>query len=166
VEFRYGAHGKPELVQPPGPGAVHFNLSDSGEVVVYAFLRGQEVGVDVEQLRPLADGDRISERFFSAEENAVMQMVPAENKVRAFFNCWTRKEAFLKAGGEGLSRPLDSFAVSLAPGEPAALLRVQGDAQEAARWAIHHLEPWPGYVAAVAVLGHGWQLDCFSYSAE
>ncbi len=79
----------------------------------------------------------------------------------AFFACWTRKEAYIKARGDGLSLPLDQFAVSLAPGEPAALLYTAWDPQEAARWALHDLAPGPGYRAAVAVTGHDSQLTCW-----
>jgi 4'-phosphopantetheinyl transferase len=163
LQFRYGPFGKPELAQPWSPKALHFNLSDCGEVALYAFLRGTEVGVDIEQLRLLPDAEQISRRFFSAPENAVFRTVSDAQKEEAFFNCWTRKEAYIKAIGEGLSRPLDSFDVSLRPGEPAALLTVRGDSEEAARWSLHHLEPRPGYLGALAVPGHHWQLACWRY---
>jgi 4'-phosphopantetheinyl transferase len=87
--------------------------------------------------------------------------VAAANKEREFFHCWTRKEAFLKAGGEGLARPLDEFTVSLRPGEPARLLAVESDAEEAPLWSLHSLTPWPDYVACVALRDHGWNLCCF-----
>jgi len=82
---------------------------------------------------------------------------------QAFFNCWTRKEAYIKARGEGLSLPLDQFDVSLAPGETAALLSTNGDPQEASRWRIQELAPGAGYVSALAVKGHHWQLKCWQW---
>ena len=81
----------------------------------------------------------------------------------AFFNCWTRKEAYIKAIGDGLARPLDQFDVSLAPGESAALLNAKGDPQEASRWSLQELVPASGYVAALDVEGHGWRLACWQW---
>lgn len=82
---------------------------------------------------------------------------------QAFFNCWTRKEAYVKATGKGLAVPLDQFEVSLVPEEPTALLRVQWDSQEAVRWSLQELTPAPGYVAALAVEGKDWQLKCWQW---
>jgi 4'-phosphopantetheinyl transferase len=119
---------------------------------------GREVGVDIEQIRALDDAASIAGRFFSAAENRAWLAVPDEQKPAAFFNAWTRKEAFIKAVGDGLSYPLDRFDVSLAPGEPARLLRVAGEPEATSRWRIEALEPAPGYAAAVAVDGHDWRL--------
>jgi 4'-phosphopantetheinyl transferase len=109
----------------------------------------------------LAD-EKIANRFFSTTENEVLQKVPAELRRQAFFNCWTRKEAYIKARGEGLSMPLNEFDVSLAPGEPAALLRNHKDAAEVARWSMTSIPVDPGYVAALVVEGHDWELKTFS----
>jgi len=101
--------------------------------------------------------------FFSARENATLRAIPDSRKLEAFFNCWTRKEAYIKAVGEGLSRPLDQFEVSLAPGEPAQLLSVEGASEETANWSLEALVPAPGYVAAVAVEEHDWRLICWQW---
>ena len=105
-----------------GDGTLRFNLAHSHELALYAFTRGREIGVDIEYLRALPDADQIADRFFSARENATLQALPASQRRQAFFNCWTRKEAYIKAIGKGLSQPLDQFEVSLAPGDPARLL--------------------------------------------
>jgi 4'-phosphopantetheinyl transferase len=91
----------------------------------------------------------IAEQFFSRDEIVALRSVPEELRTLAFFNCWTRKESYVKALGEGLSHPLDCFSVSLRPDEKAALLGVDGDAHEPARWKMHALEPGIGYVAAL-----------------
>jgi 4'-phosphopantetheinyl transferase len=119
------------------------------------------VGVDVERIRPKVAQEKIAERFFSPREVTLLRALPAPLQATAFFACWTRKEAYIKATGEGLTLPLDQFDVSLVPGEPAALLRTAWDPQEAARWALQDLAPAPGYRAAVAVAGHDWRLTCW-----
>jgi 4'-phosphopantetheinyl transferase len=111
----------------------------------------------------MPDADQIAERFFSAQENRVFRFLPQREKVKAFFNCWTRKEAYIKARGEGLSLPLDRFDVSLVPGEPATLLSVRGEPQEVSRWHLQALLPASGYVAALAVEGHDWRLLCWQW---
>jgi 4'-phosphopantetheinyl transferase len=159
VCFTLGAHGKPALA---GHGRdLRFNLSHTGELALLAVTLGRDVGVDIEQVRSLDDAATIAARFFSAAENRAWLAVPDAQKPVAFFNAWTRKEAFIKALGDGLSYPLDRFDVSLAPGEPARLLRVAGDPEATRRWRIEALEPAAGYAAAVAVAGHDWRLVHF-----
>jgi 4'-phosphopantetheinyl transferase len=160
LSFVYGPHGKPALANAPGPGAVCFNLSHSRGLALYAVTRGRRLGVDVEgATRPLGH-EEIAERFFSPREREALQHLPAGLRAGAFFACWTRKEAYLKAHGGGLTVALDSFDVSLAPGEPARLLATHGDPLEAGRWSLRQLDPGPGYVGALAVEGHGWRLWC------
>jgi len=163
VRFRYGARGKPHLAKEMGNDAFRFNLAHSHELAVYAFTRGREIGIDLEYVRPLAGAEEIADRFFSARENSEFCSLPESLKLEAFYNCWTRKEAYLKATGDGLSRALDTFDVSLLPGAPAALLRVEGDQAEAARWSLRTLAPGPGYVAALAVEGDGWRMVCWEW---
>jgi 4'-phosphopantetheinyl transferase len=155
VRFRYGPRGKPHLeadtVGTVGDEALRFNLAHSHELVLYAFTRAREIGVDIEHVRPLPDAEQLAARFFSPGENAAWQALPESQHLEAFFNCWTRKEAYLKAIGDGLARPLDQFEVSLAPGEAAALLRVQGHAEEVAHWRLYAIEAAAGYIAALAV---------------
>jgi 4'-phosphopantetheinyl transferase len=155
--FGYGAHGKPFLARAPC-GDVRFNVSHSHGLALFAFARERDLGIDVEQMRLEVAGQRIAERFFSACEVAALRGLPAEQHTEAFFNCWTRKEAYMKARGEGLSLPLDQFDVSLAPGQPPALLRTAMTASETSRWSMIELAPAAGYKAALVVEGRDWQL--------
>lgn len=155
IRFAFGTHGKPELAEPSGE--VGFNLSHSGDLALLAVAGRREVGVDVEAVRPVCDAEAIAERFFSPAENAALRQLPPQGRLDAFFRCWTRKEAYLKALGEGLARPLDGFDVSLEPDAPARLLKVHADPQEASRWWLTALEPGPGYVGALAACGRGWR---------
>ncbi len=115
----------------------------------------------MEHIRPELTGDDIARRFFSTNEVACLAKLPADLRHEAFFNCWTRKEAFIKAKGIGLSLALDQFDVTLAPTEPTALLRTRWDENEASRWSLKSIDVSPGYVAAVAVAGHDWEVKCF-----
>jgi 4'-phosphopantetheinyl transferase len=160
--FHYSAYGKPALADMAEEG-LRFNLSHAHEMALFAVTCGREIGVDIEYLQREIACEEIAERFFSAHERASLHAVSAELKHQAFFNCWTRKEAYIKAHGEGLSLPLDQFDVSLGPGEPAALLATRGDPREALRWSLQALTPGPGYVAAVAVEGQGWHLICWQW---
>jgi 4'-phosphopantetheinyl transferase len=158
VRFRYGDHGKPMLNDVFSADGLHFNLSHSEELALYAITTERSIGIDLEKAHPIPEVESIAKQFFSPSESATLSGLPAITKVEAFFNCWTRKEAYLKARGEGFARALDQFDVSMIPGEPAALLRVEGDSQEAARWSLRAITPAPGYVAALAVLGHDWKI--------
>src|SRR4051812_8069545 len=155
VQFEYNAYGKPALAPGQGDDSLRFNLSHSGELVLYALARGREVGIDVETIRADFATDAIAHRFFAPAEVAALRGLPLEARTRAFFTCWTRKEAFIKARGKGLSIPLDAFEVSLVPGTEAAVLVTHDDPDEAGRWTLHELEPGPGYVGALAVAGDG-----------
>ncbi|RMG97449.1 MAG: 4'-phosphopantetheinyl transferase superfamily protein [Chloroflexi bacterium] len=148
ISFAYGEFGKPMLANMTESG-IQFNVSHAQEIGVFAFTRNKQVGVDVEAIRPLSDIDQIAERFFSPYETAVFREIPPDYKPEAFFNCWTRKEAYIKAIGEGLSCPLEQFDVTLRPGEPARLLRVRTSRDQAKNWFMHAFTPEPGYVAAV-----------------
>ena len=153
--FTYDARGKPALAPPWGGETLRFNVAHSHELALYALTRERAVGIDVEYLRPVADLDDLAGRCFAPGENAVLRRLPAHQREEAFFACWTRKEAYVKAIGEGLTRPLDAFEVSLAPGEPARLLCVRDEPGEASRWSLHDLRPAPGYVGALAIEGRG-----------
>jgi len=159
LSFEYGPHGKPALAGE-FRDALRFNVSHSGEMALYAVTLQREVGVDIEALREVNDAEQIAERFFSPAERVAFRLQAPGQRQQAFFNCWTRKEAYLKALGDGLARPLDGFDVTLAPGEPARLLRVEGEPRESERWSLRELLPARGYVGAVAVEGHGWRLTC------
>ena len=154
VQFCYGKHGKPALADTFGNERIHFNLSHSEGLALYAFTQDHEIGVDIERIRDIPEMDQIVERFFSVNENALFQTLHEVRKKEAFIKCWVRKEAFIKAKGEGLGFGLDKYEVSFVPGEPAALLSLNDDAQEASHWALMQLDPEPGYAAALAVNGH------------
>ena len=158
LRFCYGPHGKPALARESNRNVLRFNLSHSHGIALYAVTWGREIGIDVECIRTDVEMERIAERFFSPREVAMLRALPEDLRPEAFYNCWTRKEAFVKARGDGLALPLDQFDVSLAPGEAVALLDVHGDFQEAFRWSLQELNPEPGYRAALAVEGYDWQL--------
>ena len=161
LRFVYAEQGKPSL-EENARSLLSFNLAHSHGRAVYAFSRDRELGVDLEFIREDLADDRIAERFFSRREVGELQAVPVELRREAFFNCWTRKEAYIKARGEGLSMSLDAFDVSLAPGEPAALLNNHADESEVGRWEMRSIPVAAGYVAALVVEGHDWILKTFS----
>jgi 4'-phosphopantetheinyl transferase len=158
VRFDYNAYGKPELLDAEERERLRFNLSHAGSVALYAVASEREVGVDVETLRDDFACAEVAARFFSRREVEALTALPEHAHTRGFYNCWTRKEAYIKARGMGLSLPLDCFDVSLAPGEPAALLATRGTEPEAALWSLREIELETGYVAALAVEGGGWRL--------
>lgn len=161
LEILYGEKGKPYLAA--SYTSINFNLAHSHKMAIYAFSRGRELGVDLEYIRVDLSGDKIAERFFSRREIDTLRAVPLELRKLAFFNCWTRKEAYIKALGEGLSMPLDEFDVSLAPGEPAVLLNNYKDEAEVSRWTMQSVSLPDGYVAALVVEGHDWSLKSFGF---
>jgi 4'-phosphopantetheinyl transferase len=163
LRYCYSEHGKPYLTPSSGRKTPSFNLSHSDGLALYAVARGREVGIDLERIRPVVEVEQIAERFFSAWEKDVFRALPGHLRHMAFFTCWTRKEAYIKARGEGLSQPLDQFDVSLVPGEPAMLLSIRGDPQEAFHWSLRELAPGSGYVAALAAEGNDWRLVCWQF---
>jgi len=163
LSFCYNSHGKPALAGESDGDAIRFSVSHSYGVALYAVTRGREVGIDIERIRFDLEVAEIAERFFSRREVAMLRTLPSEVQRQAFFRCWTRKEAYIKARGEGLSLPLDQFDVSLAPGEPAAVLGTQPDPSEASRWSLQELAAGPGYEAALAVEGQDWRLSCWQW---
>ncbi len=161
LQFGYRPYGKPYLIGEFSHRRLRFNLAHSHGLALYAITQGREVGVDIEYIRPHPANMQIAHRFFSPCEVMALKALPSHLQQEAFFNCWTRKEAHIKARGMGLSFPLNQFSVSLAPGEPAILLNVLEDPQETSRWSLQTLEPGPGYVAALAVEGQDWRLKCW-----
>ncbi len=160
--FQYSARGRPSLALDQADAMLDFNVSHSHELALLTFSRGRAVGIDLEYVRQDIAHEQIAEHFFSAQEVASLQALSDNLRATAFFNCWTRKEAFIKATGEGLSRPLDQFSMSLAPGEAARLLAIQGQPEELSKWFIQDLEPGPGYAAALVAQNpvehiHHWE---------
>ncbi len=148
IEFGYGSKGKPALAALPS--RLQFNASHSSDLAVYAFTMDCELGIDVEAIRPMPDIEGIASRFFCVEETAELMSLPSVQREHGFFLCWTRKEAYIKATGEGLHTPLDAFRVTLRPGEPAAMIHLERDPIAARAWTLHDLTPAPGYAAALA----------------
>lgn len=166
IAFAYNKFGKPELAPGLTPLALTFNLSHAHERALIAVTLERAVGVDVEHIRPDFTGEEIWERFFSVREREALRALPEPARPLAFFQCWTRKEAYIKGAGPGLSIPLHSFDVTLGPGVPAQLLATRPDAEEASRWALEALEPGEGYAGAVAVLGRGAALRTFDWRLD
>jgi 4'-phosphopantetheinyl transferase len=163
IVFEVGEHGKPRLGDSAAGLGVCFNATDSSDLALVAVTRHAEVGVDLEQMVPERAGGKLAKRFFSATEAETLAALSPEVRVQGFFNCWTRKEAFLKAIGTGLNTQLDSFAVSFVPDEPPRLLFVDGDPEAPDRWSLTALHPAPGYAAAVAIERTDSQLSCWSW---
>lgn len=149
VAFCYGPHGKPELAEDAS--WLSFNLAHSGEIALCAIARGRSVGADVEALRPFENAEKIIQRFFSTAEQAEFLGLPETERFVAFYLGWTRKEAYLKAVGTGLATRLDSFDVTITPGKPATLLRVDQDSTAHVDWLIVDLDPSHGYAGALVV---------------
>jgi 4'-phosphopantetheinyl transferase len=163
LSFRYNAFGKPSLSDEDNGQCIRFNVSHADGIALYALTRHRDVGVDIERVRTDMTRERIAERFFSAREVATLRALAPAHQDAAFFACWTRKEAYKKARGEGISVGLDQFDVSLAPNEPAAILASREAGASPACWSLHHLVPSPGFIGAVAVLGESHRLTCWQW---
>jgi len=154
LAFTYNQWGKPALASR---APVAFNLSHTGDQALCAVTAGAAVGVDLEEMRELAY-QQMAATVFSPLEQATLQRLPAAHLPLGFFNGWTRKEAYIKAHGQGFSMPLADFDVTLAPDEPVRLLATRPDPAEATRWSLYGWRVGEAQVAALAVAGHGWQL--------
>lgn len=153
IRFDYTPHGKPRLRSTGTSLGVEFNLSHSSGFFVLAVSLGRRVGVDIERIRPLPDLDQMASSSFSANERMALSVLAPEDKIPGFFRCWTRKEAYLKARGDGLSIALDSFDMSLAPDNPIVMLSNRLDPDEITRWSFYTFIPKPGFVGALAIEG-------------
>ena len=158
LSFSHSKKEKPSLGAAHAGSGVTFNISHSGGIALLAFARQREVGVDVEQIRSDFDLEAIARRFFSANEQQELFALPPEERANAFFRCWTRKEAYIKATGDGLSLPLTQFDVSINASRENALLATRPDRTEAERWQLREVPAGPGFVAALCVRGRDWKL--------
>jgi 4'-phosphopantetheinyl transferase len=149
LQFEYGDDGKPSLAG----GELAFNVSHSHGRALIAIAAEGTLGVDLEKVRHEVRHERVGERYFSLPEREVLRALPEREKPEAFFRCWARKEAWLKAKGTGLRLPLAGFDVTLAPGEPPRLLATRFDDEEASRWTLLELDAGAGFEAALAWLG-------------
>ena len=162
IKYTVGEYGKPAIESDLN---LDFNLSHSGNHALIAVARDRKVGVDVEHFRDELEIEKIARRFFSEKENAELMRLSADQQRTGFFNCWTRKEAYIKAHGLGLSLPLDSFDVSLAPDEPAVLRTTRPNTQEASRWTLLSLDVGSQYAGAVAVDGKDLNFRFWDWNA-
>jgi 4'-phosphopantetheinyl transferase len=166
LQFSTGPYGKPQLMK----GNLQFNVSHSGVIALIAVARERELGIDIEEMRHLDDAVLIAKRFFAPEEaQQIAAMTDSAMIMRAFFECWTRKEAFIKATGEGLSRPLDAFHVTFFP-DQIVELRIRSEAS--VQWSLVDVNPGPGYRAALVfkqlangaipqIIQHEWKPPCY-----
>ena len=161
LRFSYGHYGKPALDGDHKQSALRFNMSHSRSVALVAVIETRELGVDVEYIRADFASEEIARRFFSPREVAAFNALPVEQRVAAFFRCWTRKEAYIKAIGRGLSQPLDGFDVTLGPTEPAALLRADDD--NASRWSLSDIDTGADYAAALVIEGQIPNIVCWQW---
>ena len=151
LEFTYAPHGKPAVGGVFAGTGLEFNLAHCEELALIAITRTGALGVDLERVRKLDEAEALVDRFFSPRESAAFRALPEDQKPMAFFNLWTRKEAWLKATGEGIAHSLHRVEVSFLPGEPARLLRLPKDLQSGEPWELHDLAPAQGFAGALAV---------------
>lgn len=166
LRFTTNEYGKPAIAYPSAGTRLHFNISHSGGLALCAFAYDRHIGVDVEYMRASIEYNELATYSFSAHECATLQALPAASQEEAFFLCWSRKEAYIKARGKGLSLPLDQFDVSLIPSEPAALLDSREDPQATKHWSLHALLPGERYAGALVVEGFDWQLSCWQWETR
>lgn len=161
ITFHYGEFGKPNI---ENHNSLQFNISHSQNVALFALTKERNIGVDVEFVNPNIEAQEIAARFFANNEVKNLLALPEKDQILGFFNCWTRKEAFIKAVGEGLSFPLDKFEVSLEPTKPAKLLATHWKSEEVFKWSIYALPPEPNFVGSVVIEGFVDKLRCWTWS--
>jgi 4'-phosphopantetheinyl transferase len=166
VEFDLGPQGKPVLAGPPNSSELQFNMTHSEGLALVAVASGIPVGIDVERIRALEDAGDLVARFFSTRESSEFKSLPDDQRPLAFFNLWTRKEAWLKATGEGITHLLDCVEVSFMPGAPARLLSLPDRFPSASNWTICDITPGPGFAAAVVAAGERGEFECRRWDHE
>lgn len=166
LRFRYGPYGKPYLSLPSGFPDVRFNLSHSQDLALYAVSVGREVGVDLERVQSWGRAHEIAARFFSARELSALMTATKTERAELFFAYWTAKEAYLKAKGEGLSKGLGGLVFQLEPGKSKLLQAAWKNHSDKRPFEVKTLKPAPGFVAALAAAGGGWQLLTFEYDSS
>jgi 4'-phosphopantetheinyl transferase len=163
ILYTYNDHGKPDIDHKHAPGPLHFNLSHSDSVCLLAVSNEMQLGVDVERVKHKENIEEIAQRFFSPGEVEQLFAQPESHRDEAFFRCWTRKEAYIKAHGGGMSIPLDQFEVTFISGVPPKINHIGGNVREAARWTLYHLNPREGFIGALAVEGQPIDLKFFQW---
>ncbi|HEX8991104.1 MAG TPA: 4'-phosphopantetheinyl transferase superfamily protein [Anaerolineales bacterium] len=161
IRFTYGQFGKPALGEAAGARWLHFNVSHSEDLAVFAFARSQPVGVDAERIRSITDESRFAAQLFSPAESAILNSLSGYERVHAFFRLWTAKEAFLKAAGLGLTIPLDRIEIALAEDGSPRLVAIEGQAEQARTWRLQAFNPLPDYEISLAIESAGCRILCF-----
>ena len=158
IHFNYGTKGKPAL---PFPAPIDFNTTHSGDLTAFAFIVGCQIGIDLELIRPLSEMKEIVDRFFCPNEASEILSLESSERQRAFFCCWTRKEAYVKAIGDGLSAPLADFRVTVQPDKPPHIIHVAHDTTAGKLWTLHNLSLAPDYAGAIAYRSQQRSLSVF-----
>ncbi len=163
LQFQYSSNGKPILASTSGDDSLQFNLSHSDDVVLYAFTRNRNIGIDLERIQADVEIEQIANKFFAEAELKAIEKVPESKRNELFFQYWTRKEALIKATGEGLSFPIETLDVSRVDGRVLSPILLPSDNGERSRWYVQDLLPGPGYTAAIVVEGGGCGFSCWEY---
>ena len=163
LRFQANDYGKPSLANLSETPSLSFNLSHSHEMAAFAFTRSADVGVDIEFMRGNIEYDALAKHSFSPGERDSLLALPQREQQAAFYRCWSRKEAYIKARGMGLSIPLDQFDVSLRPEDPATLLQSREEGVETTHWTLYDLPPIPGYAAGLAITSGEWHIHCWQW---
>lgn len=158
IRLIYGSNGKPAL---EAGAHLQFNMTHSGGLAAVAITEDCPIGLDLEKIRPLSDMQQIADRFFCSEEAAEIMSLPPGDREHAFFRCWTRKEAYIKAIGDGLSAPLDGFRVTVLPSVRAHFVHLGHGTTDADAWTLHDLCMAPDYAAALAYRDRQRSLSIF-----
>jgi 4'-phosphopantetheinyl transferase len=164
LKFIYTPHGKPKFANEVDYSYLKFNLSHSHGLALYAITLGREIGIDIERVRTNLSFEKIGKRFFAPAEIEALLALPPSERIEGFFNCWTRKEAYIKAIGGGLFIPLSPFEVTLNPADEAKIVSIKGDSTLASYWSLYPLAPAPGYVGALAVEGRNLRIKYWTWS--
>lgn len=162
LEFGTGPHGKP-FVQHPTTPTLFFNISHSQKIALFAFSQESEVGIDVEGSRPHLNHEDIAKRILNAQEQEWLQSLPASKKKSAFLTCWTRKEAFTKAHGIGLTFPLQDITVTFLPHQPPGVVKVADSSLNHHQWTMYDITPRLRYAGALVVAGHPRSIHYWNY---
>jgi 4'-phosphopantetheinyl transferase len=161
ITIEYGRNGKPFLSEKFSKEKIRFNLSHSNGCALFAFACEREIGVDIEHIREFADMDKVAEQVFSIKEIAVLRSFPESEKNEVFFKFWTRKEAYLKATGEGFSSALDTIDISSYPPNTSVFVYTGKNSKDKSHWTVQDLRPISGFAAAFAVEGDSAMHHCW-----
>lgn len=160
IQFKRGHNGKPYVDYEIN---IQFNVSHSRNMIVLGFVLEHNIGVDIEYALREVEIIKIANLFFAKEEVTALMALEKDYHTQAFYNCWTRKEAFIKAEGSGLAFPLDQFVVSLDSKEEATLIDTKWDKKEKEKWVLDTLEPEENYIGAVSVKGNVSEIQTWQY---